>query len=565
MKKIISIIIASIMTLGAFSLLAGCSKTKYDPNNFLPTGTAENPYQIVKEKVTIKIFVPRGGSNPHFNDMKMFKKLSEITNLAFDFIEVDTSSYSQVRSTAWEDKKNLPDLFLFNNSVAEQVIYAQFGAMTPFNDPNLSVDGMAVGSLIDNYMPTYKALMEDNFNIDTTHSAKEIATFEDGNMYSTLNVSDVPRDLTFKMFINEQWLNNLREDGRKMSDGSVIPTANEIKTVEQYIDILRLFKKYDVNRNGKDSDEIPVTAKDLTYLRNFILAAYGYVYPSVEITNDASEIVYVPGTDAYKKYLETMNILYTEGLLDQETFSMKTDSQMAIKGLEGRLGSFVSAAAYITVGMDKESQYVTFGPITSEYYNGDPLQWGFSNFIPSGAVIPTGTPYVREIARFLDIMYSDLGCQLIAYGEEDVDWTWDDENKTSWTFNVPADWKGSQEDYRATITPNVGTGSALYWNYDFVGKMNDPIITKLNRMSERYTPYLKQPVPEEIKMTEKEYNDIELISASIESYIKSAEYDFIVGKKNINSNWDAYLSNLVKYRSNDLTKIYNDAYNRYKK
>ena len=36
----------------------GSKKSSYDPDNFLPQGTAENPYQIVKEKVTIDVFVP---------------------------------------------------------------------------------------------------------------------------------------------------------------------------------------------------------------------------------------------------------------------------------------------------------------------------------------------------------------------------------------------------------------------------------------------------------------------------------------------------------------------------
>lgn len=92
---------------------------------------------------------------------------------------------------------------------------------------------------------------------------------EDGYMYSTLSVNDVPRDLTFKMYINQQWIENLREDGVTMPDGAAIPDADDIATVEEYVDILRLFKKYDANHNGKKDDEIPVTAKELEYLRNF--------------------------------------------------------------------------------------------------------------------------------------------------------------------------------------------------------------------------------------------------------------------------------------------------------
>src|SRR5690606_24149686 len=137
--------------------------------------------------------------------------------------------------------------------------------------------------------------------------------------------------------------------------------------------------------------------------------------------------------------------------------------------------------------------------------------------------------------------------QLIAYGEEGVDFTWDNPEKTSWTFHVPEGFEGTQEDYRATITPNVGTGSALFWNYEFVGKMNDKIITNLNRMSERYAPYLKEPFPSAVKMTIEEYNDIELISVSLNVFLKSSEYDFITGEKDIDANWNKYSDQLEKY------------------
>lgn len=574
MKKFAAFAVGAALALATAAGFVGCSSSEsYDPDNFLPSGTEENPYQIVKETITLDIFVPRSASNPEFSSMKMFQKLEEMTNLEFNFIEADTSAYSQLRSVAWEDEGNWPDLFLFSNPISEQVLYSQYGAMTPFNDPELTVGGIQVGSLIDNYMPNYKALLENNFNIDSDYSAVDVATLEDGYMYSTLCVSDVPRDLTFHMYINQQWIENLRnrnvtipENVTSFETAADIPDAVDIKTIEEYIDILRLFKLYDANGNGDPNDEVPVSSKSLEYLRNFILASYGYVYGGIEVENDGSDMTYVPSTEAYRKYLQTMNALYSEGLLDSQTFSIKTDAQLAQKGMEGRLGSFVSAAAYITVGTEMESEYVMFGPLTSEYYTGEPLQWGFNNFSPTGAVIPTGTLAVREVARLLDIMYSEVGCQLIAYGEEGVDWTWDDEEHTSWTFHVPDDWTGSQEDYRATITPNVGTGSALYWKYDFVGKMNDEIVRGLNTMSERYMPYLKQPCPEDLKMTADEYDAVELINATLEPQLENLEYNFITGASDpySDADWQTYLSRLEQFGYKDLESAYNDAYNRNK-
>lgn len=564
LKKLLGVLLAGVLCLSAF---AGCgNKVKYDPNNFLPNGTAENPYQIVKEKVKINVFNPRGTMNPHYDEMRMFQVLEELTNLDFVFADIDYSAYTNVRSSTWEDKKSLPDLFLFNNPISEQVVYSQYDALVPFNDPDLVVRGVDVGSLIDNYMPNYKAYLDNNFNIDTTTSAKDVATLPDGYMYSTLSVKDVPRDMTFKMWINQQWLDNLQDDGITMPDGSPIPDADGIKTVEQYIDILRLFKNEDPNHNGKQ-DEIPVTSQELKYLKNFILASYGYVCDSIEIKNDGSEIVYVPTTDAYKKYLETMRILWTEKLIDQETFENKTDAQLLKIGTDGdksRLGSFVGAAAYIVVGEERDAEYTTFGPVNSSYYTGTPLQWGFGYFSPTGAVIPSGTPYVREIARLLDIIYSEVGQQLLAFGQENVDWQWDNAEKTSWSMLIPQSWKGTQEEYRAKLSPNVGTGAGLFWSYDFISKSSDPITSKLNKLSERYMDYLKEPFPSEIKLSGPEYDEVTVIEAALTPYLQNMECLFVKGIESLDEEWDSFQNKLEQFGTDRYTKIYNDAYQAYK-
>ncbi|MDR1093696.1 MAG: hypothetical protein LBL66_06060 [Clostridiales bacterium] len=557
--------ISAMLILPAFAFLPGCGGKNYDSNNFLPNGTEGNPYQIVRDPVTLKIFVPVTPTNPPFGNLKMFKKLSEMTNLKFEFIEADLGAYQNMRAAAW-DSGDLPDLFLYNNGIEEQVSFQPFGAHTPFNDPNLQVEGVGdVGSLIDNYMPVYKKLLDENFNITTDEDAKKIATLPDGKMYSALSVNDVPRDLSFKMFINQKWIDALQAEGWDIKD------ADGIKTTDDYLAVLRAFRDGDPNHNGRtgkdNNDEIGVGAMSVNYLRNFILGAYGYVSAGVEVENDGSAMTFVPTTDAYRQYLKFMRSLFGEKLIHSDVYSISTDAQLAQKGMEYRLGSFCSAAAYLTVGYEYESEYVTFGPLTSEYYAGDPIQWRTSPvFQPTGAVIPSGTKKVREAARLLDIMYSDVGCQLLAYGEEGVDFVWDDAEKTSWTFQVPPTWTGNQEAYRATLTPHPGSGSGLYWKYGFVGKMNDPIITALNRMSERYQPYLKTPVPPAMKMTSAEYDEVILLRTDIEQQVKYWETEFAKGSQDAadDKDWSDFTALMKQYRCERFAEIYNGAYARYK-
>ncbi len=567
----------------AFASLASCSSgPSYESDNFLPNGTEENPYQIVKEPVTIKIFAPHSSGNPEYKDLKMFKYLSEVTNLNFEFTTPDTSAYQARRAAVWEDKKYKPDLFLFNNPIAEQVQYAEnhFNALTPFNDPSLKDGSIEIGSLIDNYMPNYKALLDSNFNIDASkENAKDTATISDGKMYCTISAKDVARDLTYKMFINNVWIKNVYSSySNSYARKNGIDDASKILTIDDYVGILTDFKKYDANNNGKTNDEIAVSSKAFEYLRNFILQSYGYVSYATEIENDGSKFTFVPGTEAFKNYLKTAHSMWESGLMDRNTTENKTDSQMATNGK--KLGSFVAAAPYIITGQSEDElnqkedgtnyrydeEYVTVGPLLSSLYNGPRIQLGFGYFRPDGACIPTMSNYKREVARLIDIMYSDLGAQLISYGVENEDWTWDDEAKTSWTFHVPETWTGNQEEYRATITPNAGSASALYWNNNFVGKMNDDVITRLNRQSEIYTPYLKTPEPASYKFTSAEYSEISTIKASLDNQITHYEASFITGSMDINndSEWQDYLNTIKRFKSDRLEEIYNTMLARYK-
>lgn len=570
-------------------ILTGCrGGGSYDADNFLPDGTEENPYQIVKNKVTINIFAPHSAGNPEYKDLKMFKHLSKITNLDFNFTTPDSSAYTNMKATIWASQgRNRQDLFLFNNSISEMVQYDEkgFDAYVPFNDDNYSDSTGKIGNLIDQYMPYYKKGLEENFG-ESKENAKEVVEVgEKKTMYSTLSVKNVSRDLTYKMFINEAWIKNLAKDKRTYIAKNNIKTAADINTIDQYLGVLRDFRDFDANGNGDATDEVPVTAKEMEYLRNFLLAAYGYVSPQMEIESDKSKYTFVATTDAYRNYLKTARLMYDEGLLQKSVFST-TDSTMKTDGMRGRLGSFVAAAPYLITGQEKDKylkdeagnpyvldeEYVTFGPLTSDFYTGSKIHLGFGVFSPDGAAIPYFSIYKREVARLIDIMYSPIGQQLIAYGVEGEDWKWNDDDHTSWTFLIPETWNKSSEDYRATITPNVGSASALYWNKDFVEKMKDPTIERLNEQSSLYVPYFKVPEPKEYKFTATEYADISTIKAVLDPKMEYYEASFVTGDGGANpkdnASWNKFVSEITTFStkggtSTTLADIYNGMLKRY--
>lgn len=564
MKKVINILLLCCV----LGLLTGCgkdTKVAYDPDNFMTEEEAKasgNPYQIVKDKVTLKIFVPRGSTNPEYSGMRMFQVLSEVTNLELEFIEAPTDQYETLRSVAWEDKKNIPDLFLYYNTISEIITFSEQGILTPFNNPEYSKDGLKIGSLVDNYMPNYKGLLESNFGIEGLN-AVDVVKMSDGFMYSAASVNDVPRDLTFKYYLNQKWIDNINNNFITNADEK-LPNAGDITTLEEYITVLRAFKEYDANLNGDANDEVPLTSESMNYIRLMLLASYGYVSNWMEITGDGNSFACVPATEAYREYLKTASMLYKEGLLDNNSFS-NNQTTIANKGFEDRLGSFSCAAAYFFVGDALDSNYATVGPFTSEYYTGQPLSYSRSVIDALGAVIPESTPYAREIARLLDIMYSDFGTQLLAFGEEGTDWEWTDETKTAWTKLVPKDYSDSDTElYRSSLTPQYGLGVGLYNSFAFVGKEAEGYTSYLNSICERYTLYLKEPIPQYIHLTKDEYQTESLYGTTLQNYIEESEFQFITGVMEVEKDWESYLSKLESYKYKELETIYNDALARYK-
>ena len=579
-------------------LLAGvgaCTSTTnfdYDPDNFLLNGTEDNPYRIVKEPVTIKIFAPHSAGNPEYKDLRIFKKLSEITGLQFDFVTPDTAAYTTRRTTVWEDKNYKPDIFLFSNSLGEQVQAAEYGykMFVPFNDPNfVDANKMKIGNLIDEYMPILKDLLDRNFDINIEQEdCKKIITLDNGMIYAVPQVGDVGRDLTYKFFINNVWIKNVyKKNANSFCRLNGIDDASKIGTIEEYMGVLRDFKTYDANNNGIATDEVPLSSMKMEYIRNAFLSAYGHVTQFMEITNDRSRFEFVPKTEGYRNYLITANQMWKEGLMDNGTFSNTSTNSFASLGHDGTLGSFVAAAPYLVTGqkndkynkddngefyrMDRE--YTVVQPLLSAKYNGPRIQLGFGFCQPTGACLYYGTHYARECARLLDIMYSELGVQLNSYGEEGVDWTWDERpdgtpgdgslETDTWTFNVPETWTGNQEEYRGTISTGVGSGAVIYWANYFVGKMNDDVITDLNRMSETYIPYLKTPEPQDYKCSAEEFDQLDLIRAQIVLNLPNAEQSFVKGEKDPNDDavWAKHVSDMDKFATSPMGEKYEDIYN----
>ena len=226
--------------------------------------------------------------------MKLFKKMEEITNIHIEWEYGSTQKYSEKRAGQWASKNQVDAFFLWNDT-DEVNKYGKSGTIYDLTD------------YIEQYAPNYSQILNSN------PEYKKIATMEDGKMYSTLSINDVPRDQTFKQFINRKWLDALNLE---------MPT-----NTDELYQVLKSFKENDPNGNGIP-DEIPLSSASLNQTRLFLMSAFGYVSTGYEVKD--GNMIFVPTTNNYRSYLEYTARLFSEGLLDNNTFSMDERDLVAL-------------------------------------------------------------------------------------------------------------------------------------------------------------------------------------------------------------------------------------------
>lgn len=135
-------------------------------------------------------------------------------------------------------------------------------------------------------------------------------TAEDGHIYYVCG-TNVPYNYQPCLMVNMKWLNDA---------GLEVPT-----TLDEMVEVLRYFRDHDMNGNGDTTDEIPmsITSAFLPYMFG---PAFGLDLVSGYFVNDDGVVEYgAYDSENYKAYLEFLNGLYEEKLLEVEYTTLTRD------------------------------------------------------------------------------------------------------------------------------------------------------------------------------------------------------------------------------------------------
>ncbi|MDL2233730.1 extracellular solute-binding protein [Ruminococcaceae bacterium OttesenSCG-928-L11] len=406
---------------------------------------------------------------------------------------------------------------------------------------------------------------------------RENVTAPNGDIYGFNDVGSCFHcNHPYKMWVNQKWMDNL---------GIKNPT-----TPDEFADMLRRFRDEDANGNGDPNDEVPMSTCTVktgasSNLEIYLMNAFQYA-------NYAAKLLYVEDgkavvsytTEDWKKGLEYMNMLYSEGLIDTEAYiqdrtTMKNRNESGDVRVFGAVPAQHTGVLTTTGTTESWKEYIALPPLTGPDGLCTTTNSSLLNYDNFRTMI-SGTSKNPELAfRLCDGLYESEELGLMAgYGQEGVAWEWAADGEMGKD--------GLQARYTQLVVGNLPETDPYYKNYRwgsmFTGfpnnhskwtsgqSIDDPLDTYYERYLYLNTePYAAVKRDAEGTMpsfffSEDDNAEIARLQTDQMNYVDEMTAAFITGIRSLDTEWEPYLKELDNLGLNRYLEIYQqylDAYN----
>ncbi len=502
---------------------------------------------LVTEPVQLTMMIQKHAMVTDYTDNYLTKLIKEVTGveLVIETLPNSGSEAKQKISLMIAGGQKLPDILVLSFNDTEKLDYGAGGYFLPMNDW-LENDAYYWNLAMDTYCtPEEKELV------------LKYATSADGMIYGYPSYYSDPGDNSaLGMWINKNWCEKL---------GLAIPT-----TTEELYTVLKAFKENDPNGNGQ-ADEIPLIGhsgwmgKVTTQLMNaFIYDAwdgdFGY---QLNVAEDGK--LYAPfATDEWREGVRYLAKLYAEGLLSPLSFSQTQNELKAIMSApndqDTLVGAFVGHPSPLfgsDGSVDRVQEYVAVPAMIGP----EGVQWSpYKNAKPSCKTFITADCENPDLAfRVLDAIAREDLSLTMRYGEKDVDWEYTTEGEIRHKYL-----EGFTAIYGQPATSRTPwtTENAIIWNDNafnmlppklFAGLAGEPYPEGNRRYQMDTLWYSSVPLrhskhPENLAFglikTQDEIDLVADIETSLQSFVGESLSNFVLGNKNVETDWDAYLAEL---------------------
>jgi putative aldouronate transport system substrate-binding protein len=540
-KKTFGVLICMVLAVFGFT---GCSKNERAELSAVNEGlSSETGLPISSTPVTLRMFIEMdqgkiGVHTANYADMLCFQELAKMTNVTIDFIHPPAGMANE-QINLMMAAGDLPDITFWNWTQVPGGPTKVLGdnIILPLND--------YIGKL-----PYYRKFLDANPNID-----KAVKT-DDGHYYCfpIIQKSDDFKSV-FGFMIRKDWLDKL--------------SLHMPETIDEWYTTLVAFRDGDPNGNGK-KDEIPLVSM---YSKGFeeqgldavrgLYSAWGKV--DMMYVNNGK--VYMGAYEPeYKEYLLTMRKWIGEGLIDPNFATLDTVQ------LDAAMLNSISGVCRegLGTGLDKfntgfKSEDVVVGMPFPIVRKGERSY----NFIGSGkdfngrggALSPKGKN--NDIAaKWMDYLFSDEGGMLLNFGVEGVTYNWvngypqlvdDIYNNPEMSVNV------------ALGRYTVGVAAFIFVN-DARVREQRMLQTKVQKdtLVLWNQSDIRRILPP-VTFTAEESQELSNIMSEVNTFIKEYTLSFLLGKRDINKEFDGYISTLKSMGIERAIAINQAAVDRYNK
>ncbi|TDQ37154.1 extracellular solute-binding protein [Aureibacillus halotolerans] len=513
-------------------LLTACSgggSSEEVANKEPATGFNETGFPIVNEPITLSMFGPLAGEAP-WEEREFFKVMKEKTNVQFDFTTPPRADLTTKKNLLLASE-DLPDIFFGSGFTQEEMVeYGNQGVILPLEE------------LIEKHAPNIQRMLEEEPEV------RKAITTPEGHIFGLPMVNDAPS--FWHLWYNGEWLENLGVEE--------LP-----KTTEELFALLERFKNEDPNQNGQ-ADDIPLsTHSGMGGLRHMFLGAFGVQGQEITITD--GKVDYGAIQPGYRDYLEYMNSLWENELIDHESFS-QNDNQKKAKGQNNQLGLFPDTRPYFVLGGEYDStEHPVMAPVTGPGID-EPVLTLPKKFGPDGQFVLTKVnEHPAASIRWADYLYSKEGADFQHNVTEGLYWEWKDDSQTVRVIKDPPEGFENAEMYRSAISPDWGIGVPIWrtpveergWEWD-ESKFEQWLKAE---DEEKLLPYAKPGYPHAF-FTKEETRTVSRINRDLKKYIEQMEANFITGETPL-SEWDSYVETIKGMNVDELVKINQAAFDRY--
>ena len=540
-KKIMSGILVLAMTVG---VLSGCGGgSGQDDSSLADTGAVDKAIKnttivedasgyaytgeapITKDGGTIKILAQTSNyANVDIAEAPIVKKVFEEAGVEPDWQLIDYDNYEAEAGPLISSGETDADIIKIPDNDPNQV-YIKSGLFVPLDE-------------FFDYMPNFTKWLSEN------PVEKAELTAEDGHLYYVPG-TNVANDYQPCLMYNQVWLDKA---GMKAPE-----------TLDDFVELLRYFKDNDMNDNGDTSDEIPMSIM-ADFLPYMFGPAFGLDLVSGFQVDAEGNVSYAyADSDNYKKYLEFLNGLYKEGLLEADYTSL--DRDMVIDRISKDLTGVAFDYSWAMSMMYSNVLPYYDNTAATAFVGAAPLSGDSTGFYVgrnslAGMFGVSTKSYNIELAvKFLDYAMSDHCQDYYQWGIEGESYVVNADGSREYTE------KGKDNDWLQQFGINPAFVLPAAQSVESTDILVADWHAEINRQLRQY---IKNPWPE-IYATSKESDTVNLYMEDIQKKVTESGVDFITGKADIESGFDDYINDLEKLNLEEVVEVKQTQYNRYLK